>query len=150
MADDVRGVFARNLTRYIAQSGRSQKEIADTLGVAQSTFNNWCTGVRFPRVDKVEQLARYFGIKESDLIEGRTTEAIEKDADILADVFVRMRADVEFCELVKQLHAYDAVKIKGFNRLLHTLNEQAANKFEQCDVTALLQQFGDLLKNFFS
>lgn len=69
MSDNVRKIFARNLTYYIAQSGRTQKELADMLGVAQSTFNNWCTGVRYPRMDKVEQLANYFGIQKSDLIE---------------------------------------------------------------------------------
>ena len=74
MTDSVKKIFARNLTRYIDQSGKTQKELADMLGVAQSTFNNWCTGVRYPRMDKVEQLAQYFGIKKSDLIEENTLE----------------------------------------------------------------------------
>ena len=74
MSDNVRMVFAKNLTWYIERSGRTQKELADMLGVAQSTFNNWCTGVRYPRMDKVEQLANYFGIQKSDLIEEKTAK----------------------------------------------------------------------------
>lgn len=74
MPDNIKKIFARNLTRYIAQSGKTQKELADMLGVAQSTFNNWCTGVRYPRMDKVEQLAAYFGIMKSDLIEDKSAE----------------------------------------------------------------------------
>lgn len=77
MSDDIKKIFARNLTRYIAQSGKTQKELADMLGVAQSTFNNWCTGVRYPRMDKVEQLADYFGIKKSDLIEEKAEVAAD-------------------------------------------------------------------------
>lgn len=80
MSDNVKKIFARNLTRYIAQSGRTQKELADMLGVAQSTFNNWCTGVRYPRMDKVEQLARYFNIKKSDLIEEKLPQEVETPA----------------------------------------------------------------------
>ena len=84
MSDGIKKIFARNLTRYIAQSGKTQKELADMLGVAQSTFNNWCTGVRYPRMDKVEQLADYFGIKKSDLIEEKAEEKPASD-DGLSD-----------------------------------------------------------------
>ena len=84
MSDGIKKIFARNLTRYIAQSGKTQKELADMLGVAQSTFNNWCTGVRYPRMDKVEQLADYFGIKKSDLIEEKVEEKPVSD-DGLSD-----------------------------------------------------------------
>lgn len=77
MSDSIKRIFARNLTRYIAQSGKTQKELADMFGVAQSTFNNWCTGARYPRMDKVEQLADYFGIKKSDLIEEKTETPAE-------------------------------------------------------------------------
>lgn len=79
MSKDIKKIFARNLTHYIARSGKTQKELADMLGVAQSTFNNWCTGVRYPRMDKVEQLAAYFGIMKSDLIEEKQEE--EKPAN---------------------------------------------------------------------
>lgn len=123
MSDNVKRIFARNLTRYIAQSGKTQKELADMLGVAQSTFNNWCTGVRYPRMDKVEQLARYFNIKKSDLIEEKLTPEKEKDADFLADIFVRMRTDADFSGLVKYLYDYDAVKIRGIHQMLRALDK---------------------------
>ena len=130
MTDSVKKIFARNLTRYIAQSGKTQKELADMLGVAQSTFNNWCTGVRYPRMDKVDQLAHYFGIKKSDLIEEKLTEEKEKDADLLADIFVRMRTDADFGGLVKYLYMYDAAKIRGIQQMLNALDQQPPNKLK--------------------
>lgn len=130
MSDNVKKIFARNLTRYIAKSGRTQKELADMLGVAQSTFNNWCTGVRYPRMDKVEQLARYFNIKKSDLIEEKLTPEKEKDADLLADIFVRMRADAVFGDLVKFLYKYDAAKCAGIHQMLRAFDEQPPNEFK--------------------
>lgn len=118
MPDNIRKIFAKNLTRYIAQSGKTQKELADMLDVAQSTFNNWCTGVRYPRMDKIEQLALYFGIQKSDLIEEKLTEEKEKDNDLLSDIIVRMRTDADFMAAVVSIYNLDASKVKGVNEML--------------------------------
>lgn len=123
MSDGIKRIFAKNLTRYIAQSGKTQKELADMLGVAQSTFNNWCTGVRYPRMDKVEQLARYFGIQKSDLIEEKLTEEKEKDNDLLADIIVRMRTDEKFKSAVVSIYMLDASKLNGVNEMLRAFSE---------------------------
>lgn len=64
-------VFARNLQRYIAMSGKTQKELADAIGVSAPTFNEWISGKKFPRIDKIQKLADYFGILKSDLIEDK-------------------------------------------------------------------------------
>lgn len=62
-------IFAKNLAYYLDRSGRDQKEVAEVLGVAPSTFNEWMKGKKYPRIDKIEMLANYFGILKSDLIE---------------------------------------------------------------------------------
>lgn len=62
-------VFAKNLTAYLERFNKSQREMADIVGVSPSTFNDWANGRKYPRIDKIEFLANYFGIKKSDLIE---------------------------------------------------------------------------------
>lgn len=62
-------VFARNLTMYLHRSGKSQREMAEIVGVSSSTFNDWANGRKYPRIDKIEFMANFFGIKKSDLIE---------------------------------------------------------------------------------
>lgn len=62
-------VFAKNLTAYLARFNKSQREMAEIVGVSSSTFNDWANGRKYPRIDKIEFLANYFGIKKSDLIE---------------------------------------------------------------------------------
>ena len=62
-------IFAKNLAFYLDKSGRDQKEIAEVVGVAPSTFNEWMKAKKYPRIDKIEILANYFGILKSDLIE---------------------------------------------------------------------------------
>ena len=62
-------IFAKNLSYYVEHSGRDQRVVAEAIGVAPSTFNEWVKGRKYPRIDKIEMLANYFGILKSDLIE---------------------------------------------------------------------------------
>lgn len=72
-------IFSKNLRFYIEKSGKTQKHLAAIVGVAQSTFNDWATGKKYPRIDKIEILANYFGILKSDLIEDKSAEPAEND-----------------------------------------------------------------------
>ena len=65
--------FAKNLVYYLNVSGKEQKEVAEDIGVATSTFNDWAKGKKYPRIDKIEKLANYFRINKSDLIEDKAT-----------------------------------------------------------------------------
>ena len=70
MSDDKQKlIFSKNLTAYIESSGKTQLEIAKSIGVSPQTFNTWCKGIAIPRMGKVQALADYFRINKSDLIE---------------------------------------------------------------------------------
>lgn len=114
-----KSIFASNLSYYVERSGRTQKELSEVVGVAPSTFNDWVKGKKYPRMDKVEILANYFGILKSDLIEEKLTEEKEKDNDALASIIIRMRTDKEFMSVVEKLYALDSAKIKGVDELLN-------------------------------
>ena len=62
-------VLANNLNRILSQSGKSQKEVADAIGVSPQTFNTWCQGIALPRMGKLQLLADYFKLNKSDFIE---------------------------------------------------------------------------------
>ena len=64
-------IMARNLAYYVDRSGKTQKELAEIAGVATSTFNDWMKAKKYPRIDKIERLANYFGCLKSDLIEAK-------------------------------------------------------------------------------
>ena len=72
-------IFAKNLRYYIEKSGKTQKQLAAIVDVAQSTFNDWAMAKKYPRIDKIEILANYFGILKSDLIEERQPEPATDD-----------------------------------------------------------------------
>lgn len=111
-------VFSKNLRNLMEKSGKTQKEVADVVGVAPPTFNEWLSGKKFPRIDKIQKLADYFGILKSDLIEEKMTEEKEKDNEILAEIIVRMRMDEDFKSLVESLYLLDSDKIQGVKQLL--------------------------------
>ncbi len=62
-------VFQYNLLRFINERDLKQTDIAKALGISQQTINNWCRGVSYPSMDKIQALADYFCISKSDLIE---------------------------------------------------------------------------------
>lgn len=66
--DETKKIFSRNLTRLIAQSGKSQKEIAEEMGFKYTTVNTWCKGGSFPSTGKLQVIADYFHLGKEDLI----------------------------------------------------------------------------------
>ena len=89
--------FAQNLTYYLNISGKEQKEIAEEIDVATSTFNDWVKGKKYPRIDKIEKLANYFKIKKSDLIEDKKNtpeeENLSEGEKMLLDLFRQIPED---------------------------------------------------------
>lgn len=79
MAEWSRDIFARNLRYYLNNSGLSQKELAKIIGVSAPTMHEWCAGKKTPRMDKVQKLANYFGVLNSDLIEDKTKQPVQDE-----------------------------------------------------------------------
>lgn len=71
-SDEQKKVFANNLTNLLNINGKSQKEVADYLGIGLSTFNSWCTATKLPRMDKVQILADYFKVGKSALLDKKS------------------------------------------------------------------------------
>lgn len=111
-------IFAKNLAFYIERSGKTQKELALEWDIATSTLNNWVKGKKYPRMDKVEMMANYFGILKSDLIEEKLTEAQKAGNEALAGIIVRLRMDADFRQIVETLNTLDAEKLKGVQQML--------------------------------
>ena len=91
MSDEVKKkIFTKNLNSYIEQRGKTQLEIAKSIGVSPQTFNTWCKGIAIPRMGKVQALADYFHINKSDLIEEKKqddeTPAILQYYNVLNDL----------------------------------------------------------------
>ena len=71
--------MSKNLKYYIERSGKDRKELADIWGFPYSTVTEWINGRKYPRIDRIEVMAEYFGILKSDLIEEKTEQPTEYD-----------------------------------------------------------------------
>ena len=47
-------IFSRNLLKLVSAQNKTQKEVADAIGVSPQTFNTWCQGIALPRMGKVQ------------------------------------------------------------------------------------------------
>ena len=100
-------VFAKNLSYYLNRFGRDQREVAEAIGVAPSTFNEWMRAKKYPRIDKIEMLANYFGVLKSDLIEevsdnqSPSEPQLTEGEKVLLDLFNRVPEDKQ--KLVLQM-----------------------------------------------
>lgn len=71
---DNKEIFSINLKRLMEQKGVSRQDLSKVLGVSYFTISDWVNGKKYPRMDKVELLADYFGVLKSDLIEEKGTD----------------------------------------------------------------------------
>ena len=68
---DNKNVFAFNLRKQMEIHEKTRNDICKDLGFSYFTVSDWVNGKKYPRMDKVEMLANYFGILKSDLIEDK-------------------------------------------------------------------------------
>lgn len=116
-------VFGKNLSFYVEHSGKTKREVANALGVAPSTFNEWTYGKKYPRIDKIEMLADYFGILKSDLIEDKSSNEAEGQNDVLATILVKIRMNEDLLEAVETLCKLEANKISSVKQMLKAFAE---------------------------
>jgi repressor LexA len=75
--DEYKRIFSKNLRKYMSLNNKTQVDLINDLGFNKSAVSTWCNGTRLPRMDKVDALAKYFGIRRSDLIEDKSESKIK-------------------------------------------------------------------------
>ena len=88
-------IMGDNIVYYLEQGQIDRKHFAEIIGVPYSTLTNWVNGVTYPRIDKIQKMADYFGIEKSDLVEERKTKEeplTEEELQVLS-IFKTMNDD---------------------------------------------------------
>lgn len=116
-----KAIFSKNLKRYIENSGKDRRELAEIWGFPYSTVTEWINGKKYPRIDRIEIMADYFGIQKSDLIEDKEISEKKEKTDVAVDIVIRLGADQKFCDAVKLLYQLDEEKLDGVSAMLRSL-----------------------------
>ena len=99
-------VFAENFNYYLRRSGERKADIARYLGISQCTISDWTSLRTYPRMDKVQLLAQYWGIEMSDLVEKHTFENknyAKKEAHKMTAELISDKDALELYSLIKRL-----------------------------------------------
>lgn len=94
-------------------NGISQKKLADSIGVAQSSINYWEKGQRTPSVSAAQKLADYFNITLDELYDIDNIEDIPKRPDTIAAHFDGTEYTEEELEEIKQFAEFVKSKRKS-------------------------------------
>ena len=122
--EEQKKIFGKNLSKYIALSGKDQKEVAKDLGYAATTFNTWCVGKIIPSMGKIQKIADYFGIGKSDLLDDKDNKYSPETA--------KMNAQINKNEQLQRIMAY-AIKLSDSQKdaIEHILKEMSESKKEE-------------------
>jgi len=89
-------IMAKNIQFYMDKYGKSRQDMCEALGVKYTTFTDWVKGNSYPRIDKIELMANYFGINKSDLVESHNKifESKNNRSGISINVLGRVAAGI--------------------------------------------------------
>lgn len=94
-------IFSNNLKYYLKLKNKTQLDLANAIGVSNTTINNYVKGYNAPRMDKVDKICKYLGISRSDLIEDKSTKTENQDISTMVD------------DLMNNLNSTQSLMFKG-------------------------------------
>ena len=62
-------IVAKNLKKLLDRKNKTQTDMAKDLNFPEMTVSNWMRAETYPRVDKLQAMADYFGVYRSDITE---------------------------------------------------------------------------------
>lgn len=65
-------IMAKNIRKYMELNNMTQTDLCNALGLKFMTVSDWVNAKSYPRIDKIEMMANYFGISKADLVEDNT------------------------------------------------------------------------------
>ena len=108
---DSKRIMAENIKRLMAQKDVNAMDVCRALNIKQPTFSDWTNAKYYPRVDKINKMAEYFGVDTYELTEPHSKiELLNKFRDKVDEL---ERLDAEYQVLSKENHDF----IIEFNKM---------------------------------
>ena len=132
-------IIAQNIKFYMDKTGKTRNDMCKAIGVSYSTFSDWVTAQKYPRIDKIEKMANYFGISKADLVEAPTPKKNKHLIAVLGSVRAGIPLEAvediigyeEISEDMARLGEYFALRIRG---------DSMQPRFAEGDVVIVRQQ----------
>lgn len=98
-------VMAYNIKKYMRINKVTSTDVCTTLHIKAPTFSDWINAKTYPRIDKIEMLANYFGINKSDLVE---KDSLSSSKGIRIPVLGRVIAGIPI-EAIEEIIDYEEI-----------------------------------------
>lgn len=135
-------IMSKNIRHYMDINNVTRQDMCNALGVKYTTLTDWIKGNAYPRIDKIELMANYFGINKSDLVEEKKPTSM----------------DYLDTQTIKQLNRTNIDKVNTYSRNLLNIQKMEDNSYlevnaahERTDInvtTDMIQHDNDIMDNF--
>ncbi len=135
-------IMSKNIRHYMDINNVTRQDMCNALGVKYTTLTDWIKGNAYPRIDKIELMANYFGINKSDLVEEKKPTSM----------------DYLDTQTIKQLNRTNIDKVNTYSRNLLNIQKMEDNSYlevnaahERTDInvtTEMIQHDNDIMDNF--
>lgn len=118
--------MAKNIKYYMEKNNVNSLELCRVLGVPQSTFSYWLNAKTYPRIDKIEKMANYFGISKADLVEDmreRTASQYDDDDAELLEYLEYLRTRPEARILMSTMRGATKEEVEENVRFIEALRK---------------------------
>ncbi len=132
-------IMAENIQYYMNLYKKSRQDVCDALDFKYSTFSEWVSAKKYPRIDKIELMANYFNVTKADLVEKHK----EKRNKFLIPVLGRVVAGIPI-DAVEEILDYEEISEEmarnGEHFALQIKGDSMEPKFSEGDVVIVRKQ----------
>lgn len=116
--------IATNIVRLLDTRNRTQQELAEFVGVTQAAVSSWCSGLKTPRMNKIDKICEFLDVPRSAIL-GTGKMDMPTSGNIRIPVFSRVAAGIpidaiedvvdweEITEDMSKTGEFFGLKIKG-------------------------------------
>lgn len=135
-------IMAKNIRYYMNLHNLTQTEICQALNFKMPTFSDWVNAKTYPRIDKIEMMANYFGIEKSDLVESHKSNN-RQIKGVQIPVLGRVQAGIPI-DAIEEILDYEEITpemaAKGEYFGLQIRGDSMTPRFVEGDVVIVKQQ----------
>lgn len=131
MSEDLTQRIAANLRRYLAESGKNQTDLAEALQVSTSTTSDWMGGKKTPRMDRIEQIAEYLGVRTSQLFEDPSEQDAYHTNPETARIAQEIYEDDELRALFAEARDAEPEELRMLHSILKEFKRREKGEYDQ-------------------
>ncbi len=155
-----REILSENIRFQLDKHSMEQSDLADKLGVSQSSVSHWINGNKYPRIDTIEKMAEIFNVRKSDITDEPRSRSNSKRIPLIGTIAagqpILAEQNIEdYFSLDNKIKADFCLKIKGDSMINVNIMDgdivfiRKQDDLEDGEIGAVLVDDSATLKRFF-